>query len=222
MQERSVRQRCLHGDRVVAHGAVAQRAAAAGIVAGHAADGGAGGGRDVHRKPQAMPAKLPVEVIEHDARLHQAGPLLDIERQDAVQVLRNVDDDAVVDHLTALRGAAPARRHHEAVVARDRQCAQRLVRRARHDHAGWHDLIERRVGGITPAARAIEQQLAGDLGGKAPRKIVRAFGLRFGCCGGSHFGLNNLGTCALSSLAEVNAIRTSPIRAVLRHGTTMM
>ena len=39
---------------VVAHDAVAERARAAGIVAGHAADGGARGGRDVDREPQAV------------------------------------------------------------------------------------------------------------------------------------------------------------------------
>ena len=45
-------------EHIVAHGAVAQRAAAAGIVAGHAADGGARGGRDIDRKPQAVRFEL--------------------------------------------------------------------------------------------------------------------------------------------------------------------
>ena len=45
-------------EHVVARVAVAQRARAAGIVAGHAADGGARGGRDVDRKPQAVRLEL--------------------------------------------------------------------------------------------------------------------------------------------------------------------
>ena len=43
-------------DDIVAHRAVAQRAAAAGVVARHAADRGARGGRDVDREPEPMRA----------------------------------------------------------------------------------------------------------------------------------------------------------------------
>ena len=59
------------GDDVVAHRAVAQRARAAGIVAGHAADRRARGGGDVDREPQAVRLQQPVEVVEDDARLDQ-------------------------------------------------------------------------------------------------------------------------------------------------------
>ena len=54
--------------------------------------------------------ELPVEVVEHDARLDHAGAVLDVERDDAVQVFGEIDDDAVIDGLAALRGAAAARR----------------------------------------------------------------------------------------------------------------
>ena len=117
MQQRAVGQRGIHRQRVVAHGAVAQRAAAAGIVAGHAADGGARGGGDIDRKPQAMRLELAVEIVEHDPRLDHAGPVFDVERDDAVQVLGEIDDDAVIDGLAALRGAAAARGHDPPVVA---------------------------------------------------------------------------------------------------------
>jgi len=55
MQPRAVGQSSIDRNRVVAHGAVSERPPAAGIVAGHAADGGARGGGDVDRKPQAVP-----------------------------------------------------------------------------------------------------------------------------------------------------------------------
>ena len=87
MQQRAVGERRIHRQRVVAHGAVAQRAAAAGIVAGHAADGGARGGGDVDRKPQPVLFQLPVEIVEHDAGLDHAGAVFDIERDEPVQVL---------------------------------------------------------------------------------------------------------------------------------------
>ena len=149
--------------RVVAHGAVAQRTPAAGIVAGHAADGGARGGRDVDRKPQAVLFELPVEVVEHDPRLDHAGAVFDVERDDAIQVFGEVDDDAVIDGLAALRGAAAARRDDPPGVAADRQRPQRLVDGARHHHARRHDLVERGVGRIAAAVERVEEHVARDL-----------------------------------------------------------
>ncbi len=166
--QRAVGERRLHRQRVVAHGAVAQRAAAAGIVAGHAADGGARGRGDVDRKPQAVLLELAVEVVEHDAGLDHAGAALDVERQDAVQVLREIDHEAVIDGLAALRGAAAARGDLQPVVAGDRQRPQRLVHGPGHDHAGRHDLVERGVGGVAAAAEAVEQDVAGHFRAQAP------------------------------------------------------
>ena len=107
--------------------------------------------------------QLPVEIVEHDSGFDHAGSIFDVERDDAVQVLGKVDDDAVIDGLAALRGAATAWRHDPAIVAADRECAQRFVDGARHHHAGRHDLVERRVGRVAAAAERIEQDLAGGL-----------------------------------------------------------
>src|SRR5665647_3485192 len=52
---------------------------------------------------------------------------LDVERDDAVQVFGEIDHDAVIDGLAALRGAAAARRDDPPGVAGDRQRPQRLV-----------------------------------------------------------------------------------------------
>jgi hypothetical protein len=61
-----------------------------------------------------MLSELPVEVVEHDARLDHARAVLDVERDDAVQVFGEIDDDAVIDGLATLRGpdaaSRPARR----------------------------------------------------------------------------------------------------------------
>ena len=57
-------------DDVVAHDAVADRAGAAGIVAGHAADRRPRRRRHVDREPQAVRFQdLPVELVEDDARV---------------------------------------------------------------------------------------------------------------------------------------------------------
>src|SRR6202035_2662717 len=94
---------CCQRDCVAAYGAVAQRPPAAGIVAGHAADGGPRGRGNIDREPQTMLLELTVEVVEHDPRLDHASAVLDIERDDAVQMLGEIDDDAVIDGLAALR-----------------------------------------------------------------------------------------------------------------------
>ena len=78
--------------------------------------------------------ELPVEIVEHDAGFDHASAVFDVERDDAVQVLGEIDDDAVIDGLAALRGAAAARGDDAAGVAGDRQRPQRLV-----DGAGHHD-----------------------------------------------------------------------------------
>ena len=163
MQHRAVRQHRVHRERVVAHGAVAERTSAAGIVAGHAADGGAGSGGDIDRKPQAVLLELTVEVVEHDAGFDDATAVLDVEREDAVEVLGEIDDDAVIDGLAALRRAAAAGGDGSTVLPRNGERPQRLVDGFRDDHAKRHDLVERRVGGVAAAAIAVEQDLAGDL-----------------------------------------------------------
>ena len=169
-KQRAVGQRRIHRQRVVAHGAVAQRTAAAGIVAGHAADGGARGGGDVDRKPQPVLFELAVEVVEHDAGLDHADAVFDVEREDAVQVLGKVDDDPVVDGLAALRGAAAARGDDPALVPGDRKRPQRLVHGPGDHHAQGHDLVERGVGRVAAAVEGVEENVARDLAGETRGK----------------------------------------------------
>jgi len=94
--------RGFHRDRIVSHGAVTQRPPTAGIVSCHAADRGAGCRRDVNGEPQAVPFELAVEIIEHDTGLDNASAVFDVERQNTIQVLSKIDNNAVVDGLSAL------------------------------------------------------------------------------------------------------------------------
>ena len=78
--------------RVVAHGAVAQRAAAAGIVRCHAADGGARCRRDVDRKPEAVLSKRAIKLVEYNAGLDHAAPAGHVKLENLLEVLRAIDD----------------------------------------------------------------------------------------------------------------------------------
>jgi hypothetical protein len=100
----------LDREDVVAHGAVAQRPPAAGIVGRHAADGGARGGGDVDREPEVVRLQDSVELVEDHAGLYNRAAVLDVELDDAVEVPGVVNDEAAVDGLAALGGApAPPR-----------------------------------------------------------------------------------------------------------------
>lgn len=78
-------------------------------------------------------------------------------------MLGEIDDDAVIDGLAALRGAAAARGDRSPLVAGDLKRPQRLVHGAGDHHAGRHDLVKRGVGGIAAAAERVEQDVAADV-----------------------------------------------------------
>ena len=131
MRVRAVGENGIDRDHVLARIAVTQRARAAGIVADHAADGGARGGRDVDRKPQARRFQRAIEFVEHDARLDHAAARRGIERDDAVEMSRAIDDQRLVDGLPGLRRAAAARRDRHAFGAANRDRPFSFFYRAR-------------------------------------------------------------------------------------------
>ena len=151
MRLRSVGEDRVDRQHVLARIAVAQRARAAGIVAGHAADGGARGGGDIDRKPQAVRLQGAVEIVEHDAGLDHAAASRDVELQHAVEIFRAIQDQRMIDRLPALRGAAAARQHGDALFLRDRYRAIGFLDRSGRDHADRHHLIMRGIGGIAAA-----------------------------------------------------------------------
>ena len=103
---------------VVHHVAVADRTAAAGIVAGHAAQGALRRGRDVDRIPEAVRPQPGIELVEHDAGLHRDLGAVLVEAHDLAHVLRDIDDQRLAHGLAALRGAGAARQDRGLGVAR--------------------------------------------------------------------------------------------------------
>ena len=168
MRQRAVGQHRLDREHVVAHGAVAQRAAAAGIVAGHAADGGARGGRDIDREPQPVRLELPVEIVEHDAGLDRAARALDVEIEDAGEIFGAIDHQRFADRLPGLRGAAAARQHGDAFGAGNADRPFGFFYRARGDHADRHDLVMRGVGRVAAAGEAVELHVPAQFGLQPP------------------------------------------------------
>ena len=160
MRVRAIGENGIDREHVLARIAVTQRARAAGIVADHAADGGARSGRDVDRKPQARRFQCAIKLVEHDARLDHAAARRGIERDDAVEMPRAIDDQRLVDGLPGLRRAAAARRDRHAFGPANRDRPISFFYRARHRHAERHDLVMRCVGGIAPTRKRVEAHLA--------------------------------------------------------------
>ena len=168
MRERAVGQQRVEREHVVARGAVAHRAAAAGIVTDHAANRGARGGGDIDRKPQPVRFELPVEVVEHDAGFDRAALALDVEIEDAREIFRAIDDQRIADRLSGLRGAAAARQHLHAFGARDLDGLFGYLDGFRRDHTGRHDLIVRCIGRVAAAGEGIEPDIPAQLGLEPP------------------------------------------------------
>ena len=145
---------------IVGHQPVADRLAAAGIVGRHAADGAAGMRRRIDRKEQAMRLQGGVEMAEHDARLDHGAAPIGVDLQHVAEIFRAVEDQRSIDRLAALAGAAAARQHRDAALARDRHRGLDILDRARHENADGLDLVDGCVGRVAAAVGARKQHLA--------------------------------------------------------------
>ncbi len=77
-----------------------------------------------------------------------------------VHVLGAIEHQGAAHGLAALRGAAAARQHRDAGLARDLQRRRHVLLVARHHHADGLDLVDRGIGAVAAAARGVEQHLA--------------------------------------------------------------
>ena len=152
--------RLQHGDHPVAHNAVAQRARAAGVVAGHAADGGAARRRDVDREPELVSLELLVQLVEDDPRLHDACHGLGIDGQHVAQILGEIDDEGAADRLAALRGAAAAGQERQVLGVGDLDNGLQVRVGLRDHDAKRFDLVDRSIRAVAAAAEGVEQHLA--------------------------------------------------------------
>ena len=94
-----------------------------------------------------------------------------------------VQHQRFADRLARLGGAAAARQHRRALLARDRERRLDIRDRARPHHAYGFDLVDGGVGGVAPALERVEQHLALDLRAQPRRQpgiAGPAAGLAFG------------------------------------------
>ena len=155
-------------EHVMHHVAVANGACAAGIVAGHAADGRLRGSRHIHRKPQLARAQPGIQMVQNNAGLHDDFALVEIHIDDFIEILCAIDYQRRANTLAALRRAGPARQDWHTFFGRDLQCTARGILGARHHHAKRIDLVDRGIGAIASARESVEQHFAIHFAPQAP------------------------------------------------------
>src|SRR4030095_14174343 len=100
---------------VISSFAVAARAFAAGICVDHSTKGGSITGRQLGCKEETVLGQFHVELILHDSRLHANPPLVGIDLEYAVHMLRYVADQSVGQRLAVGAGPAATRTKHDVV-----------------------------------------------------------------------------------------------------------
>ena len=90
-------------------------------------------------------------MVEHDAGFDLDRHRLEVQIEHGAQMLAGIDHQRSAGGLPALRAAATARQQRYFQVTGDRHRGDDIGRAARHENAHWHDLVDRRIGGIAPA-----------------------------------------------------------------------
>src|SRR5690606_2500844 len=153
-----------HGDDLVDRLAVLDRVRARRVVRDHAADVGAVGRGDVRRELQAVGGEEAVELVAHHAGLHPHPALLQVQLEDARQVLGDVDDQRLSHGLAGQRRAAAAGEDRRAVPRGGAHGGADVVLVERHHDADRRDAVGAGTGGAGGAGLGVEAHLALDRG----------------------------------------------------------
>ena len=135
VRQRSIRQDDVLFEDVIDSLPVQHRSRTSRIVRHHAADGGAARRRDIRREAEVLRTQRGVQFVEHDTGLDPSPPLGRIHFEDAIEVLRRVDDDAAADGLAGLRRAPAPHRQRAAMLRANRHRPHDVVARFRHHDA---------------------------------------------------------------------------------------
>ena len=130
----------------------------------------------IDRKPKPVRFELAVQLVEHDARLDDRAAVFRIEMEDAVEVLRHIEDDAGIHRLPRLGRAPAASGYAYALIAAGHHGVACGIHCGRDGHGQRHDLIGRCIGRITfrPARPVIISQPAMRRSRRSKEGIARA------------------------------------------------
>ena len=133
-----------------------QRVRAAGVVADHAAERAAAVRRRIRTERELVRLGAAPQRVEHDTRLDAREPAFRIDLQNAVHVLREVEDHRDVAALAGEAGAGAARQNRRAESPARRDRGRDVFGIARHDEADRNLAVVRGVGRVQRAAARVE------------------------------------------------------------------
>jgi hypothetical protein len=131
------------------------------------------GGRFGSEHQVVVTAGACVELVEHDAWLHDCPSAARVDRLHLVDVLGQVQQDSDVAALSGEAGAAPAGQHRRAVLPADLDRGDYVVNGARKDYSNRHLSIVGAVGRVERPAAHIEPDLPGQPARQRSGQAVR-------------------------------------------------
>ena len=146
---------------------------ACGVVANHASERGAVAARGVWSRHQSAGRQRGVEAVQHQPGLYANLPRFLVYFQNAVKMLRKVDDQGFRHRLSGQGGPAAARqrRHAETSGFLDRRL--HVVHRARNQHGARLHAVDAGVGRVQRPRHLVEKQLARNAGRKRMPKVLQ-------------------------------------------------
>ena len=115
-----------------------------------------------------MAFKLPIEFVQHNARLDRDAGVFDVQFEDSGEVFRAIDDQRGAHRLATLGGAAATGEDGNALLPGDPDRPLGLLDRSGGHHADRGDLVMRGVGRIAAAGIAVELDIPRQFGLQTP------------------------------------------------------
>src|SRR5262249_46415888 len=108
---------------------------------------------------EAHRSEMKVELLLHHTRLNDRPLLLFIHFEDAVEILRHIDDDGFADGLSRKAGARTPRKHRNFEIPRDLHRGEDIFMSAWKNHTDRFYFIDAGVGAVHQAGCAVETDL---------------------------------------------------------------
>ena len=162
----------VHLENVIDRLAVDNGVRTRGIVAHHAADRRAIGGRRVRAKQKSHGFQVKVQLLLNHAGLDDSPLLFSIHLENAIQVFRHVDDDGFADRLPRQTRPATARKNGDFKIARDLHRGENILVSSRNHDADRLDFINAGVCAVHQAGSAVEANFTLDAGFQGLVKVV--------------------------------------------------
>jgi hypothetical protein len=135
--------------------------------------------RWIGRKCEVVPLGFRPQAIENDSGLHASDAARRVDLENAIHVLRKIEDDGGIATLPRQRCAATTRQKRSVLLATKCYRGENIFLVARNYNSDWNLTIVRAIGGIQGAAAGIKTNLAAQVAaeGGLKREGVELCGL---------------------------------------------